>query len=155
MKVFLQYFVSMFVLSLCFACGITNKEMAATVPATSTISSPAVILAQEQLDAYNKRDITAFLKPYSDTVKVYNERTFNYQGIENMRTGYTDWFDSLDSLHCQVVNRISSGNTVIDHERLTFRRKGAATSTTFEAIAVYKVWDGKIQEVMFIQPAFE
>ncbi|MEN0047290.1 MAG: hypothetical protein AAF806_09550 [Bacteroidota bacterium] len=29
-------------------------------------------LAQEQLDAYNNRDIDAFLIPYADSVKIYN-----------------------------------------------------------------------------------
>jgi len=30
-------------------------------------------LAQAQLDAYNARDIEAFLIPYSDSVELYNE----------------------------------------------------------------------------------
>ena len=37
----------------------------------STIEKEATALAQEQLDGYNKRDIEAFLKPYSENVKIY------------------------------------------------------------------------------------
>ncbi len=29
-------------------------------------------LAQQQLDAYNARDIDAFMEPYSDSLEIYN-----------------------------------------------------------------------------------
>lgn len=148
------FFLSVAFLLLFVACNTSSQIMNSTKN-SATVSSKAVLLAQAQLEAYNQRDLEAFLIPYSDSVKIYNERTFNYEGIDKMRTNYASWFDSLDSLHCQIVNRISTGNTVIDHEHLTYRRKGESKTTTFEAIAIYKVEGDKIQEVTFVRPSWE
>ncbi|MEL6133398.1 MAG: nuclear transport factor 2 family protein, partial [Bacteroidota bacterium] len=77
-------------------------------------------LAQAQLDAYNARDIEAFLLPYSDSVKVYkNLRDFAYQGKERMRAGYTSYFESVDSLYCKLENRIVMGNIIVDQEEVS------------------------------------
>lgn len=117
--------------------------------------SAADKLVQEQLEAYNKRDLDEFLKPFSDSVKVYNNlRDFNYQGIDKMRENYANWFDGLDTLNCQIVNRISAGNTVIDYERLTFKRKNGEGNTS-ETIAIYRIGDDKIQEVTFVRPVWK
>ncbi len=80
-------------------------------------------LAQAQLEGYNNRDIEAFLAPYSDTVKIYNfPAELTTQGKEAMRTGYSNMFDNLPDLHCTLLNRMVSGNTVIDHESVVFRK---------------------------------
>ena len=106
-------------------------------------------LAQAQLDAYNNRDLEAFLEPYSDTVKIYNfPNQFRFQGKETMRKNYGGMFEQLTDLNCELVNRMVSGNTVIDHERVLFE-KGRPRSEVF---ALYKVAHGKIQEVYFIRP---
>lgn len=106
-------------------------------------------LAQAQLDAYNSRDIDAFLKPYSDTVKIYNfPAELTTQGKEAMRKGYSNMFDNLPDLHCTLLNRMVSGNSVIDHESVVFRKDQPA----MEVFAMYKIAGGKIVEVYFIRP---
>jgi imidazolonepropionase-like amidohydrolase len=104
-------------------------------------------LAQQQLNAYNHRNIEAFLAPYSDSVVIYN---FPGQpimkGKEQMRKQYSTMFTNVKELHCQLVNRIVNGNTVIDHERVT-----GFGGKPVEAVAIYKIRDGKIAEVYFIQ----
>ncbi len=116
-------------------------------------NTPAALLAQEQLDAYNRKDIEAFLFPFSDSVKVYNTLTeLGYVGKERMRQVYTNWFAGLDSLNCQLVNRITSGNTIIDHEKMTYSRVGLDAIQTSEAIAIYKIRGDKIEEVYFTTP---
>lgn len=103
-------------------------------------------LANEQLEAYNSRDIEAFLKPYSDTVKVYNEKhELLYQGIETMRTQYGSMFERTPDLNCKLLNRIAVGNTVIEHEEVVF-----GEGRKIYAIVMYKVGFDKIQEVHFL-----
>ena len=98
-------------------------------------------LAQEQLDAYNNRDIDSFLYPYSDSVKVYNIlRNFSYQGKDRMREGYAGYFQSVDSLHCTLVNRMVVGNVVVDQEEVYIIREGE--SVTYKAIAIYTIRNG-------------
>ena len=64
-----------------------------------------------------------------------------------MRTNYGSFFARTPDLHCELVNRIVLGNTVIDHERVTFR-KG---EPEMEAVAIYKIADGKIEAVYFVR----
>ena len=105
-------------------------------------------LANDQLSAYNKRNIEAFLAPYSDSVKVFTfPNTLNYQGKNQMKKVYDEMFQALPGLHCQLVNRMVLGNIVIDQEKVTFRKD----QPVLEAIAIYKVWMDKIQEVYFIR----
>ena len=105
-------------------------------------------LAEEQLQAYNNRDIEAFLKPYSETVKVYTyPDTLLYEGKAKMRASYTEKFKRFPDLHCTLVNRIVSGNTVIDQEEVTVEKN----EPKVRAIAIYTIAEGKISEVRFIR----
>lgn len=103
-------------------------------------------LANAQLEAYNNRDIDAFLIPYSDTVKVYNgKRELLYQGKETMRAQYGAMFNRTPDLNCKLLNRIAIGNTVVEHEEVVF-----GEGRKIYAIVMYKVGFGKIQEVHFV-----
>ena len=126
-------------LNVCFSLPLAAQEN----------TSEAVRLVQMQLDGYNARDIDKFLAPYSDSVKIYMyPDQLRSQGIESMRQSYGKMFANTPDLHCELANRVVMGNTVLDHERVVIR-KG---QPVVEAIAVYKISDGKIAEVRFIYP---
>ncbi|HCZ35493.1 MAG TPA: steroid delta-isomerase [Cytophagales bacterium] len=104
-------------------------------------------LADLQLKGYNERNIELFLEAYSDTVKVYNfPNQLMYTGKTTMRQNYAGMFTNLPDLHCTIKSRVVVGNTVIDEEQVLFR-KG---QPEFHAVAIYKIANGKIQEVYFI-----
>ncbi len=104
-------------------------------------------LVQMQLNAYNARNLEAFLTPYSDDVEIYNyPGELTAKGKEKIRPQYESMFKNYTDLHCELVNRIVQGNTVIDQERVT----GIPNMEVLEAIAIYKIKDGKIAEVHFI-----
>jgi hypothetical protein len=116
-------------------------------PASLIDTSPEA-LVQRQLNAYNQRDIEAFLEPYSEDVELHSYANDQRQrGKAAMRENYKKLFDSSPALHCQLVNRIVQGDTVIDQESVTglFGKPG-----TLKAIAIYTVRDGKIVRVTFI-----
>lgn len=103
-------------------------------------------LAQQQLNAYNARSIEAFLKPYADNVEVYNfPDKLQYKGKDEMRKRYSSMFERSKGLHCELVNRIAVGNTVIDHESVTYSQGKEPT----KAVAIYKIDNGKISKVYF------
>lgn len=105
-------------------------------------------LAQRQLNGYNARDIEAFLEPYSQDVELYRfPDQLMGKGRAYMRSTYTKMFERTPNLHCELVNRIVQGNTVIDQEKVT----GFPNGKPLEAIAVYKIEKGKIAKVYFIQ----
>lgn len=109
----------------------------------------AAKLAQQQLDAYNARDIDAFLEPYSDSVKIYNHpNQLSFTGKQNMRARYAGMFANTPDLHCTLMNRMVLGNVVIDQESVVFNKSNPPA----QVIAMYKMANGKIQEVYFIRP---
>jgi hypothetical protein len=116
--------------------------------AQSTLAQQtAADLAQAQLDAYNQRDLEAFLLPYADSVAVYTfPNQLQYRGKAEMRKVYGQMFQNLPDLHCTLVNRMVLGNTVIDQESVVFRK----SEKPLQAIAIYKVKAGKITEVYFV-----
>ena len=107
------------------------------------------IPVQKQLDAYNARDIDAFLEPYSDNVKIFNHpNDLIMAGKEAMRERYGKKFSNSPDLHCTLQNRMILGDVVIDQEYVIQKKGQPAT----QVIAMYKIMDGKIQEVYFIRP---
>lgn len=133
---------------MCFASFEIMAQQAEIVGLTDQ-ERTARRLAQEQLDAYNNRDIDAFMKPYSDDVKVYQfPDKLLYEGNGPMRDQYARYFGMTPDLHATLVNRIVQGNTVIDQEEVT-RVTGEEPA---KAIAIYKIKNGKIAEVYFIKP---
>ena len=115
---------------------------------SAQIDSTIIQPVQQQLDAYNNRNLDLFLAQYQDTVKVYRyPNTLLYQGKANMRQRYGGMFKELTDLHCRLVNRIVMKNTIIDHESVTTHKD----RPPFQAIAIYKVKGGLIDEVTFIQ----
>ncbi len=103
-------------------------------------------IVQEQLDAYNARNIEGFLETYTEDVELYNfPAEKRSQGQNEMRKGYTGFFETTPDLHCEIKNRIVIANKVIDEEYIT------ANGNNFSAVAVYEVESGKIAKVTFLR----
>jgi imidazolonepropionase-like amidohydrolase len=114
-------------------------------PDTLVAETP-VALVQRQLNAYNFRNIEAFLEPYADDVELYTfPDKLESKGKEKMREMYTKMFQLTPDLHCELVNRIVQGNVVIDKERVSFNGK------KIEALAIYHIENNKIRKVYFIE----
>ncbi|MBI4945923.1 MAG: amidohydrolase family protein [Bacteroidetes bacterium] len=110
------------------------------------IAEPPIALAQRQLNAYNFRNIDAFLEPYDDDVEIYNfPDKLLYKGKEEMRKKYSKMFENTPNLHCELLGRIVQGNVVIDKERVQFADK------IVEAVAMYHIENNKIKKVYFVR----
>ena len=127
----------------------TTEETSKTVNTnteTSTSSAAIEAVVQQNLDAYNARDIDAFMNDYADSIKLYAyPNTLQTEGKTKMRESYKDWFERTPDLRAFVKKRIVIGNKVIDEEQVT------ANGKIFEAVAIYEVENGKIIKVTFIQ----
>lgn len=104
-------------------------------------------VVQQQLDAYNARDIDRFVATYADSVEIFGfpNRPL-MQGKAQLRTSYADLFRRFPENYAALLGRIVQGNTVIDQEKVT-GRGGAPTLVT----AVYEVQNGLIRRVWFIR----
>lgn len=104
-------------------------------------------IVQQQVNAYNARDLEAFIATYSPDIKLYTyPDKLENTGHEEMRKTYGELFKRVPKLHCEIVNRIAQGNFVIDHERVT----GLPNGRIINAVAIYEVRDNLIQRVWFV-----
>jgi hypothetical protein len=111
------------------------------------IKETALALVQRQLNAYNARNIEAFLEPYADDVELYQfPGKLIAKGKEAMRKDYAQMFTSVTNLHCEIKERIVQGNIIIDKESVSGFGKNK-----LEATAIYEIINNKIKKVYFIQ----
>jgi hypothetical protein len=102
---------------------------------------------QEQLEAYNARDLARFLAVYAEDVTVYRLPAAEpaMRGREQLAAFYASQRFNLPGLHADVMNRMAFGNKVIDHERVRGVR-----AEPFEVAAIYEVLDGLIRTAWFL-----
>jgi uncharacterized protein (TIGR02246 family) len=128
------------------ASGLAQAQ--APVRAPISIMAPEV-LVQKQLDAYNARDMEAFLATYADNAELFDfpavPRT---SGKEAMRKRYQTRFADT-TLHAVIAKRIVMGDTVIDHERIQLTLPEGPG--VMEAVAIYEVNGNQIAKVTFIR----
>lgn len=107
-------------------------------------------VVQNQLDAYNAKDIEGFLKVFAEDAVAYNygETEPFIKGKTNFRTTYGNLFNSSPQLHSEVISRQVIGNTVIDYEYITGRE---GNSHPLLLVAIYVVENGKISRCDFIR----
>lgn len=99
---------------------------------------------QQQLEAYNHRDLDRFLDAYSPEARFEDgEGGAILTGAQEMREFFGAMFANSPDLHCDVVHRISVGDWVIDEEQVTGAHAEGFPEEIHAAVA-YKVEDGKI-----------
>ena len=103
-------------------------------------------IVQEQLEAYNERDIAAFMDTYAQNIAVFEfPKTASVIGKSKVEQQYRLFFENTEDLHAEINNRIVIGNKVIDEEHVV------ANGKEFKAIAIYEVENGEIAKVTFIK----
>jgi hypothetical protein len=112
-------------------------------------SSPELeSIVQIQLDAYNARDLDALLATYAEDAEHYEHpSTLLAAGASQLRDRFRARF-AEPNLHAALINRISMGNLVIDHEKVT--RTFPEGPGTIELVAIYQVENSKIAKAWFV-----
>ena len=85
--------------------------------------SLAEYAAQRQLDAYNDKDIDAFLDCYTDDIELTHQHSGEVfcKGKVEMRAIYGSMFNRCPDLLCIIVKRIVCGEFAIDEELVNGR----------------------------------
>jgi hypothetical protein len=105
-------------------------------------------VAQAQLDAYNAQNLDAHVAHFADDVKVADlNGAVTIDGIEAYRARYAKLFAEFPGNKAVLVNRITIGNVVIDHERVS----RSPSAPPFEVAALYTISDGLIRRVDFVR----
>ncbi|BAO76785.1 nuclear transport factor 2 family protein [Winogradskyella sp. PG-2] len=105
-----------------------------------------VAIVQSQLEAYNAKNINAFMAAHSKDVEVYDFPSKPLsKGQDQMRKDYISWFKNTPDIKATVSKRIVLGNKVIDEKQIT------ANGKVFNTVAIYEIEDGLISKVTYIR----
>ena len=105
--------------------------------------------AQAQLDAYNARDIDAFVEAYHPDIELARLPSGEVfvRGHARLRELYGKLFASAPDLRCRLLNRVVHDRFVVDHEDVT----GLPGRERVGAVAIYEVEDGLIRRGWFLK----
>lgn len=112
----------------------------------STFTSPEVVV-QRQLDAYNAKNMAAWLSTYAENAKQFE------LGGKLLAEGHvqikarTELRFAEPNLHAKLLKRVVMGNVVIDHEDVMRTLPEGAGNV--ELVCIYLVEQGKIQSATF------
>jgi hypothetical protein len=100
-------------------------------------------IVQQQLEAYNLRDIDAFMEVFHADIELWTlgENSPSKEGWEIVKSAYLELFKNSPALNSKVLNRTVIGNKVIDYECIS-GRNGA--EDVIYLVMIYEVKDGKI-----------
>ena len=105
-------------------------------------------VARGQLDAYNAKDIDAFMAFWAEDAKVYaHPDTLLAKGHAEIRARHVARFQEPD-LHARLVSRLVLGDRVVDTERVT--RNFPEGVGEVDVVAIYAFRDGKIAKAWFL-----
>jgi hypothetical protein len=114
-------------------------------PDSLLLLTPSDIVDQ-QLNAYNQRNIDAFMQPYAKDIKFYEFPDILIgDNKEAMRKAYAVIFEKWPALHCEIKKRIIQGNVVIDNESVT-----GMGNQTINGTIIYTVENNKIKSVYIV-----
>ena len=134
-----------FLLLISINCFSQESEIEKSLSSKTNVQQNPVDLVENQLKAYNERNLEAFLESYADNIEIYDfPDKLIAKGKDEIRKMYS-FFGTLKSLHCEILTRIIEGNTVIDKEKVTVN-KGKSSQGT----AIYKIENYKISKVYFV-----
>jgi imidazolonepropionase-like amidohydrolase len=124
---------------------VINKGKA--IAPDTLIKETPVALVQRQLNAYNLRNIDAFVEPYADDIAFYYypDKLLG-KGKDNLRKQYAAIFQKVPGLHCEVTQRIIYGNIIVDHESVSGFGKNKV-----DGVVIYEVVNNKIKTVRIMQ----
>ena len=112
--------------------------------------TPEVVVSI-QIEAYNRRDLEAFLATYAHDVRIIETDGSKPPliGIEALRERFEIKTFRIEGLHAEIRSRMVIGNKVIDHEITTW----TGMPHPNECIAVYEVVNDLITACWFYDPS--
>jgi hypothetical protein len=117
--------------------------MTNNAPTSDSVEFPV----QQQLVAYNARDIDAFMQWWADDCEYYEfPARLLARGAAQIRERHVARFQEAN-LFGKLVHRAAVGNIVIDQERVT--RTFPEGLGEVDVIAIYEVVEGKIAKAWF------
>jgi hypothetical protein len=130
--------------------GLMSTQASAHIVNTPTgilaFFTPETVI-QKQWNAYNSRNINAYVNCFSEDVEVYMfPKQLLYKGKDKLREHYENFFQITPDLYGEVQNRSVNGNVVKEEVLITRAKKTEPAKATI----VYEVEDGLITKMYFL-----
>lgn len=124
-----------------------DPPLAGASPGTD--AAEVVRVVQAQVDAYNRRDLEAFLAVLAPDVRLYAfPDSLLYAGRDTLRVVYGRLFATASGLRADVTARLVQGAHVLDQET-THGLPGARGPLT--GVAIYEVRRGRVTRIWFLE----
>ena len=109
---------------------------------------PYLKLIQDQVDAYNNRDLERFCSYYHPEIKVFLllKNKLLVDGLVPFKERYKNIFENSPNLKCVIQSRIILPETIIDEELVT---GSIAFPEGLKTIAIYSFKENLIDRVWF------
>jgi len=105
-------------------------------------------VVEEQLLAYNAKDVERFILAYSEDVVIEDgEGNLLMKGQDQMREQYGALFKTNPELNCRIVKRMRIGNYIVDEEEVSGVK---GYSTPMHAVVIYRIEEEKIAHVRML-----
>lgn len=109
--------------------------------------SPEIVV-QRQLDAYNARDLDAWLATYAEDAQQFEHPgKLLAAGHEQIKARTAPRFQE-PNLYAKLIRRVVMGNVVIDYEDVT--RTFPEGPGKIELVCIYEVSNGRIRTASFV-----
>jgi len=109
----------------------------------------AVTVVQQQLEAYNARDLERFLALYAEDIVAY--RPPAAEPVLSGKAAFAGFYRAQrfchEGLHAELLGRLVLADKVFDHERIS-----GVTPAPFELVVAYCVRDGLIRATWAFAP---
>lgn len=129
------------------ACAPGAASSSRTIAVASPATSPAGRVVQAQFDAYNRRDLEAFLATLAPDARLYLfPDSLLHAGHDELRRVYGRLFAEAPALRVELLQRTVQGRWVIDRETT----HGLPGQGPLTGVAIYEVIDGRIARVWFV-----
>jgi len=105
-------------------------------------------IVQGQLDAYNAKDIDAFMRFWAEDAQIFaHPATLLAEGAAAIRARHVLRFQE-PNLFGRLIQRMTVGNTVVDREVVS--RTFPEGPGTVDVIAIYELADSRIRRAWFV-----
>lgn len=127
-------------------CGLMSSPAVFAPVHAQPETAPATVV-QRQVNAYNARDVDAFVATYAENAELFNHpNELISTGRDALLRDYAQLFAQAPNLHAEISEQMTMGDYVIARERVT----GLPDGATIEAVVIYRVRHGLIDAVWFI-----
>lgn len=136
--------IGLFFLLACEQQSASNQSGESTISQGNANLTPLEVV-NTRMDFYNQHDFPAFLKCYHKDVKIY---TYPDKLLGTGSDRLTSIFEAdfeKKALQVEIINQISNGSYVINHEIVTY----AGKETKY--VSIYEVKHGLITSVRFVR----